>query len=84
MANANMKLIFIGTPPSDVQLSNHRRQLAVALRKVGNASPFVNAKMVSPISLQLQNSKTTSCCVMESQKVRVVCVNCYIIIGEFI
>jgi len=42
-----VKLLFISTPPSAGELSDHHGQFATALAKVGKARPFVNAKMAS-------------------------------------
>jgi hypothetical protein len=50
MANVNVKLLFISTPPSASELCNHHGQLAAALGKVGKARAFVNPKMASVFS----------------------------------
>jgi hypothetical protein len=51
MTNVNVKLLFISTPPSAGELSDHHGQFATALGKVGKARPFVNPKMASVFSL---------------------------------
>jgi len=44
MANVNVKLFFISTPPSAGELSDHHGQFATALGKVGKAKAYVNPK----------------------------------------